>query len=192
MRPILVTAATNEQLPLTLDAAKEHLRVDEGHEDAMIQQLVRAAYEAVCVATGRRLATEVWTWQTSRRDIARDRSRQLPVAPLSRIDSITYVDASGDAQTLASDRYRLIADPERPAVTMMEGDWWPDASRREDAYTVAMTTADTCPEPLVTAMKMLVGHYYANREAVVTGVNASELPLSVQSLCQMYQLGWVA
>lgn len=38
------------------------------------------------------------------------------------------------------------------------------------------------PEQMKTAMKLLVGHWYANREAVVVGTSAAELPIGAEAL----------
>jgi len=44
------------------------------------------------------------------------------------------------------------------------------------------------PEPLLQAMKLLVGHWFENREGVLIGVTARELPLAVQSLIFPYRI----
>lgn len=38
------------------------------------------------------------------------------------------------------------------------------------------------PAHIVQAVKLMVGHYYTNREAVVMGVTLAEMPLSVTAL----------
>lgn len=42
-------------------------------------------------------------------------------------------------------------------------------------------------DDLSTAMLLLIGHWYANRESVVIGSISSELPLAVDSLIKPYQ-----
>lgn len=39
-----------------------------------------------------------------------------------------------------------------------------------------------------TAMLLLIGHWFANREAVSVGVNASEVPLAVEALLQPHRI----
>jgi len=39
-----------------------------------------------------------------------------------------------------------------------------------------------------TAMLLLIGHWYANREAVVSGSTAAELPLAVEALLQPWRI----
>lgn len=38
------------------------------------------------------------------------------------------------------------------------------------------------------AMLLMIGHWYANREAVVIGSNTSEVPLAVNALLQPYRI----
>ena len=46
------------------------------------------------------------------------------------------------------------------------------------------------PQSLIQAMLLLVGHFYANREAVTLGGTSSapqEVPLAVESLCNQHR-----
>lgn len=43
-------------------------------------------------------------------------------------------------------------------------------------------------DDIKTAMLLMVGHWYGNREATVVGVSASKLPLSVDSLLKPYRI----
>jgi len=45
-----------------------------------------------------------------------------------------------------------------------------------------------CPEPLASAVLLMLGHLYENREVVVIGTITAELPLSVQYLLRPYKL----
>lgn len=51
-------------------------------------------------------------------------------------------------------------------------------------YTVDALDADVwdAPADIKLAVKLLVGHYFENRESVVVGTTASEVPMSVQML----------
>lgn len=46
----------------------------------------------------------------------------------------------------------------------------------------SLQAIDSFPASFKAALLLLIGHSYANREAVVTGTIASELPMAVQSL----------
>ena len=43
------------------------------------------------------------------------------------------------------------------------------------------------PSPLISAMMLMVGNLYANREPVAVGVSVAEMPLSYRYLVGLYQ-----
>jgi Phage gp6-like head-tail connector protein len=49
------------------------------------------------------------------------------------------------------------------------------------------TGQDPIPPSLIEAVSQLAAHWYENREAVLVGVNASQLPLSVQEIVTEYR-----
>lgn len=49
------------------------------------------------------------------------------------------------------------------------------------------TSQDPIPPALIEAVCQLVGHWYENREAVIVGVNAEELPLNVADIVREYR-----
>ena len=65
---------------------------------------------------------------------------------------------------------------------------------RDRRYPVKITitagfgAADDVDEGLKVAIKMLVGHWYDNRETVVMGMSAIELPMAVSALLARYRV----
>ena len=56
-------------------------------------------------------------------------------------------------------------------------------------YTVGYGTASTdVPEGIRTAIILTVGNWYENRQSVITGRTATELPLSSQYLLDQYKI----
>jgi len=47
------------------------------------------------------------------------------------------------------------------------------------------------PEELISAMKLLVGHWYQNREAVAESSNG-EVPMAVDMILDLHRDRWVA
>jgi uncharacterized phiE125 gp8 family phage protein len=175
--------------PVTLAEAKNHLRVDDDSENELIDALRVAAREYVETFTGRKLITQ--TWDLKLDAFPCERCIELPFAPVSAVSSISYVDANGDTQTWASSNYTSdtpsgpFAMPGRivPAYTVS----WPTTRNVINAVTVRFVagygaTVHTTPYLLRAAIKLLVGHWYANREPVVVGSIANDIPLSVQSM----------
>jgi uncharacterized phiE125 gp8 family phage protein len=179
--------------PLLLADAKLHLREDGTDQDALIGSLITAAREAVEGATGRRLmpATVVeqfdafpWRWPAMRRS---DRHQlRLGVVPVRSVTSVAYVDADGATQTLDPANYRADLTGEPARIEPAYGLPWPVARCVVNAVTVTYAAgyadAASVPVALKQAMLLLVGHWYANREAAVVGTIAHDVPLAAQSL----------
>ena len=94
---------------------------------------------------------------------------QLPVVPVSNIDSFQYVDSAEVTQSLTPSDYILDADNGRlqPSSDLTV---WPQTAAQINAVTITYTAgygdamADI-PARLRTALYMLVGHWYENRES---------------------------
>lgn len=182
MRLTLTTApATN---PVELSAAKEQCRVYHDEEDTFIQSLVDAATRHLDLPNGilgTAIMPQVWLlelpgWQPL---------VTLPVEPVRSI-AVTYTDAAGDEQALDPAFYTLSAWPSMAMELRLNSDLVRPALDRID-YPVRITIsagyadAAAVPPELKIAIRLLVAHWYANREAVTT-VAATEMPNTVGSL----------
>lgn len=112
------------------------------------------------------------------------------------IDSVSYVDGNGTTQTWSSALYRTdipagpTAGPAR--LTPIYSGVWPQTQGVINAFTVRFTagygtTAASVPYDIKAAIKLLIGHLYANREAVNIGNIVTPLPLGVESLLWPYK-----
>lgn len=183
--------------PVSLEEAKLHLRVDSSEEDTLISSLVAAATQNLDGANGwlgRALMPQTW-----RLDLPGLPGRiALPLPPLIAVEAVTYLDQDGAEQTLAPSAYQVSHGGEWLSyLEPTPGASWP-ASRRAsviyrcgysgDAYSPPVAVA--APEPIRAAIKLLVGHWFANRDAVVLGA-AAELPLAVTALLYPLRVSWL-
>jgi uncharacterized phiE125 gp8 family phage protein len=189
----LITPPAEE--PVTLDEAKQHLRVEMPDEDALILGLIAAARAQVETRTKRALATQTWElglesfcWSDSPWGVCSDRgsSHRLPWPALQSVTSITYLDATGTRQTLSTSVYQVITGtPGR--VGLAYGQSWPVVRSEPDSvlirYVAGYGGASAVPDALKAAIKLLVGHLYENREATISGLTITELPMAVRALC---------
>lgn len=188
--------------PISLAYAKGHLHVgpDDTAQDARISGLISAAREHVEQYLRRTLVETELTLYVS------DRFPSSGVIELARppflsiaADGIAYTDADGSDQTLAASEYVIDASRTVPHVRRETSVSWPGTERRHDAVRVtwkagyattaqAQTELDSSgvvssvPTKYVQAMLLLVSHWFENREAVVVGTIAAELPQGVKSL----------
>ncbi len=173
--------------PLSLAEAKAHLRVDVDDEDALIGSLITAA----------RLTTERRCW----RQIAQATLRltldafpasdviYLPRPRLVSVESVKYQDLESQQQTLYDGSYWVDATSEPGRVVLRSGYAWPETNLQPGCvqidYIAGQEPADV-PADVKAAMLLIVGHLYAHRESVVTGMTASELPLGVSALLSLH------
>lgn len=166
---------------IDLELAKAHLAVDGTDRDALIQSYSDAAAALVEGFTGQLL---------TRREVVQ------AVAALSGYVSlwwgpdpefavgqgIDYLDADAAEQTVTDPR--LVRGRVYAPVA-----GWPTALEHSPiavSYTAGFADG-AVPADLVQAQLMLVGHWFANREAVATGVAPVEMPLAVEAICRRYR-----
>lgn len=184
----LVTAPAPE--PLTTDQAKLHLRVDSDEENTLIDTLILSARVWVEQFTHRALMTQTWDYKL---DAFPCGAFELPLAPVASVTSITYVDTTGTSQTWSSSEYQtsLPSGPEaqRARIQPAYGYTYPLTRDQMDAVTVRFVagygaTVQTIPDTFITAIKMLVEHWYTLRGPVMVGAGnvITPVPLSVESM----------
>lgn len=175
---------------------KAHLRVEHTAEDTLI-----AAYGAAAVAhlegadgwLGRALAEQ--TWELKLDDFCGGEIR-LPLPPLVSVESVKYYDASDVLQTLSTAAYQVIGvNGNQPGkVALNYGYSWPTVRIKREAVVVRFKVGyldpaiNALPTPISQALKLLVGHWYVQREPVLVGSIAEELPLTVKALLAPYQV----
>ena len=184
---VVTTAAVN---PLfTTAQAKAHLKVDVSDDDTIIDNLVLAATQSCEIFTNQYfIDTVVTQYSDTWSDIY-----QLYKSPVDSITHIKYYDSDDSLQTLSSSNYILDGASKPARIGIAVGGSLPNLSDRINAvevkYTVGYGTASTdVPEGIRTAIILTVGNWYENRQSVITGRTATELPLSSQYLLDQYKI----
>jgi len=183
----LVTGPASE--PITTAEAKSHLRVDFADDDTLIAALVTAARQMFEELNGRALFTQTWKltldrWPASGRI-------ELPRPPLVSVTSIKYIDSAGVESTFSSGDYVVETGRTPGRVSLGYDKSWPTATLRPASpititYVAGWTTTAAIPERYKAAIKLLVGHWYENREAIITsGAMPKALPLGFESIVLM-------
>jgi uncharacterized phiE125 gp8 family phage protein len=176
--------------PISLARAKAHLRVDWDDDDALIAAYLRAAVGAIEKRTDRALSPQAFTEWAPRFPCAYGEKLTLARDPVSAIVSVTYVDQDGAEQTLDEADYRSIEGEPWSLIAPISASL-PSTEERPDAVRVrymAGYNAGDCPAELQSAVLLMLGHLYANREAVAVGANVvTALPLAVETLCDPFR-----
>lgn len=179
--------------PLTLAEAKLHLRVATGQtdEDSLISALIVAARRWFERRTNRQLVTATWRLTLDAFPLG-CRPLLLPVAPVASVTSVSYVGNAGATYTLAATKYVVSTDREPARLMPAYGLVWPVARWVPDAVQVVFVAgygvAAAVPDDIKSALRLVIGHLYENREEVTT-VNSAELPQGAKSIAEAYGFG---
>lgn len=179
---MLLTLVAATSLPVTLEEAKAHLRVDHSSEDAVVERALRAAVayveqhtSLVLAPTTLQLRLNEWSWDClSRNEI------HLPRAPVRDVTAVTYLDENDDEQTVDVADYSWERTPEGATILFDDGWSAPNLhARRKGAVRITFDAgfddpagsgsgddpALEMPPTLPIAVLMLTGWWYERREA---------------------------
>lgn len=170
--------------PITLAEAKSHIRVDIAEDDLDIILLTKAARLHSEMFTRRSFVTT--TWKMTLDYFPHHGIIRMPRPPLASVTSIKYVDTDGTQQTLAASEYAVDTQSEPGRITEAFGVSWPstrvEANAVEIVFVAGFGLAVDVPEDIKHAIKLLVGHWYENREDVTINAFPRRLPMAAESL----------
>jgi hypothetical protein len=149
--------------PLTLDEVKLYHRIDQDLEDSEITRLIKSARQYVEEWLGSSLVTQ--TREINARFYTT--GMHLPFGPVQSIESATPIEGASTAQLV---RYVCGFPPVDPLADPID-------------------YIGNIPEPIKTAMQLLIGELYENREVTVIGTLApSPLPFALEAQLEFYRL----
>jgi uncharacterized phiE125 gp8 family phage protein len=187
--PFTLTLNTAPEVePVTVQEAKDHMKVPGTDDDALVGTVVLAARQYVESVTGRSLISQTWDLflETFPDEI------RLPKGPVQSITSITYVDENGSTQTLGASTYTLDSTTDPPRIVLAYGESWPDVRAQAQAICVTYVAgygddpADV-PEPVRLSVMMMAATLYEHREMIASGGGISRIPFSVDHLLMPYR-----
>lgn len=193
LKPVLVTPPAADKPLISLDDAKKHLRVDHDEDNVYIESLVAAAtswLDGYSGVLGRALINQTWMihpeWCPE--------GFRLPLAPVSSVTSVKYFDADNVEQTVVDTNYNLYEDLISPFVQMIPTYAFPATYDRLDDISITFVAgygadATNIPGAIIIAAKLLIGHFYENREATAPAPGVFEMPLAVKALITPYRRG---
>lgn len=182
--PALVTPPA--EMPVSLEQAKAHLRVDHDEDDELIETAIAAAVghlDGYGGILGRALMPQEWCefasfWPASR-------AIELRLAPVLDIVEIRSRDSDGTETVLDESAYRLLAPASsRPVLLFGVDVALPSLTSAPDALSVTYRAGyedaegnPAVPPQLISAIKLMVGDLYRYPETVAQGA-VSAVPMS--------------
>ena len=160
---------------MSLDAAKDYLRIGTDGEDALVAALIASARARLEAASGLALVARTLkqTWEDWPRGVTRG-GAWLGAGPVSALVSVSVVDAE-DVAELVTGRFRVrcgrLALRPWNALPLV-----PEGGRIEAVFDAGYGAEADVPEDLVLALKLLV------LEAYRRGTAGSDLPDEVNQI----------
>jgi uncharacterized phiE125 gp8 family phage protein len=179
----LVTAPTLEIV--TLAEAKDHLFVLNEDYDAYIQTLLAAAQEWVGVRLRQSLVTTTWRQRLDCWPACGVIELYRP--PLASVTSVKYYNDAGTEVTWSSANYTVDTTSMPGRILRGYGVTWPTlryegvASPITIEYVAGRATVAEVPAVVKHALKLLVGHWFKQREEV-SATSVNQVPVAVESL----------
>lgn len=178
-RTVAPTAAA-----VTRDQVRAQCNVVADDDDELIDDLIAAATELV--ESDANLALLTQTYQLTRRCWLAGEWQELPRPPLQSVTAVTYYDANEVSQTYAASNYYVDTFRRPGLLWLAAAADRPPLATRPDAVTITYvagySSAANLPQRAKRAILLLVGHWYLNREAVLTGINSKQIELAYSSL----------
>ncbi len=159
--------------PVTLAEARLHVRADGTQEDDALSQMIIAARIVAENVTGKRWVTQTLLYKL---DAFPKWELKLPEPPLASVTSVKYYNEEGVFTTLSSSLYRVITS--RHAIEPAFNEVWPATRPIADAVEITYTAGTAValvPATIKRGILFLVGHWFLNREDVVTGTISTEI-----------------
>lgn len=153
--------------------------------DVELSALIQTAREYAETVTRRALIEQSWTLTLD--TFPAGDTIEIPRPPLISVESITYLDTAGASQTYAAANYSVDTTGLVGRIVLDYGLSWPSTQSARNAVTIAFTAgygdeASDVPASIRHAMKLMVGHWYAHREAVNVGNIVTPMPMAVDAL----------
>lgn len=178
MSVVVVTAPVHG---ISLATVKAHLRVDHSDDDALITAYVSAAVAHID-GPGGWLGRSIWPQTLELRQDSLSGSVRLPYGPVTGITSVKTVDSAGVEQTMSSADYLLTNDGQ---LALAHNASWPSLRGDTEGVRIRYATGYAAlPPAILSAVLLMVGDLYANRETAVVGTISGKIAMSttVESL----------
>lgn len=178
--------------PVSLEEAKLHCRVETDADDSIIEGWIKTAREYCEKFQNRAYCQQ--TWELWLDDFPKVGQLQIPRPPLILVDSIKYYDVDDVEYDFDPTEYFVDTKNEPGWVALNYGSTWPSETLRPaNGVCITFTAgyepgeyddAENVPSDVKSAIKLLIGHWYENREA--TGAaNIKDIPKGVDALLWM-------
>lgn len=198
LKPVLLLETPPAALPIEVADIKSHLRIDHSDDDGLLGLYLNAAIALVDGPTGRIkrcLVTQQWRQTQPCPNGAGVIWIELP--PVTALVAVEYIDSTGTKQSATVGDFELIEQGDGFAIVRPKsGNSWPAyntdyPNALQVVFSTGYADAASVPEPIKSALRLIVGDLYANREAS-SEWRLRPVPFGVDALLEQYRSKWYA
>lgn len=168
--------------PISLDEAKQYLRVDFADDDTLITSLIKTAREYCEQILNASLVEKRYEYYLDKFPL--ENYIKIPKPPLTAVESVTIKDSEGIENSFND---YVVVENEFEESKILATNGWPNielypANSIKITYTAGYSTV---PEPIKMAVLLLISHWYENREII--GQTTSQIDFTVNALISPYR-----
>lgn len=170
---ITKTDPSSAVMPITLDDLKQHLKVEDEDEDALIQIYLRTAVQQAEDETRRAIARQPYLvtaddyLQHLRHSSGTGRYWPLPLGFVQSVTQIEYRDNQGATQVWPSSQYEVDTESQyQSRLKPVSNASWPSTGSYLSSFRISLVagwTADDCPDTIKQAIRMLASNLFESR-----------------------------
>lgn len=181
--------------PVTLVEAKKQCYVDTSDDDDLIAGYIKAATDHLDGPRGiLNYCIIKQSWYAYFDAFPSGSNLVIDAWPVTAIDAIEYRNSGGSWTTFSNTLYATDFTTGNGWISLAEGASWPTPANTINAVRVTFVAGydledegAVAPSGLFLAIKMMVAHWYLNREAVTVGDQGFKMPLAVDDLINKYR-----
>jgi len=192
MRVLEYTTVTGPaREPLSIEDAKEHLRIDQHEEDVWLLDAIKATRQRAEGMMGRALVTQ--TLEVALSGWPAGRVIELPRPPLVSVTSVKYYGEDDTEYTLAASNYHADTRTTPGRIVLKGTAQWPATALREVNGVIIRyvagygSEAADVPAEIRAALKLWLGELYEVRENSAAG-GLVTVPSAAEKLLLKYRV----
>ena len=185
--------------PVSLDEAKNYLRITDSDDDALISSLVTAIRQKAENWTRSLLINQTWTlWMDS---VPEGETMMIPLSPLQSVTHIKSYDSDNTFNIFDSSNYLVDSASIPGRIGLKEGQTWPNAVRRMNALEIEFVAGfgdeSSVPESIKQGILQWVKLLFANKSKLyesdestsgLVELNRIPIPPAVMALWEPYRV----
>lgn len=174
---------------ISLQEAKDHLRVTSEDEDAVINDCIKSATNFVEQYTAQYLLPRTFVAYFDESEIVTYKTINIWRYPITAITSVKYIDTNGTEQTLATSYYTsdITDSPARVIFTNVPTVKSEIFNAYRIYFSAGFTSRDSIDPELVGWVKILTAFFYETRQPQYVGYNTSAIEMNYSQSLDKYR-----